>query len=135
MLGNLALARFALLRALRLRPPVAVDAVLHQRMAGIEHLFDFGHAVALLAFHHVAAREHQIVENRVRLRELTKQVIALEKRVVPVAGMRNHQRLHHEGVFLHQISDAGTGIDHDLVGEPLITLAVRLFVADESLAE
>ena len=66
--------------------------------------------------------------------ELLEQIVALEERVVPVAGVRDHQRLHHEGVLLHQIGDAGAGIDDDLVGQALIALAVGLLVADEGLA-
>ena len=41
----------------------------------------------------------------------------------------NHQRLHRHTVFLHQIRDAGIGVDDDLVGEThQPTLIVALHV-------
>ena len=65
---------------------------------------------------------------------LAEQVVALEERIVAVAGMRDDQRLHGHGVFFHEVRDARIGIDHDLVGEPLHAAAVALLVADEFLA-
>ena len=102
-------------------------------MAGVEHGLDFRLAVFLLARHHVAAREHQVIDNRVRLGPLLKQVVALEERVVPETGVSDDQSLHRHRVLVHQIGDAGVRVDHDFVGERLITLAVGLLVADELL--
>src|SRR3546814_1800349 len=39
------------------------------------------------------------------------------------------------GVFLHDIADAGVGIDHQLIGQPAHPLAVEQLVMDELLAE
>jgi hypothetical protein len=90
----------------------------------IEHFFDLRHAVALFALHYIAAGKHQVIENGVSLGKLTEQIVALEERVVAVRGVRNYERLHHEGVFLHQIGDARAGIDDDLVGEAGVALAI-----------
>ncbi len=66
---------------------------------------------------------------------LLEQVVILEEAVVAVAGVRDYQYLHRQGVLLHQIGDAGVRIDDDFVGEPLHALAVALLVGDEILAE
>jgi len=48
----------------RMRAFVAVDAVVTQRVAGIEYLLDFLDTVALLAFGDVVARENEVVNDR-----------------------------------------------------------------------
>src|SRR5438046_10446129 len=67
------LARALVLRRQRLRPLEPVDTMPAERMAGVEYRLDFRLAVLLLAPHHVAAREHQVIDNRVRLGPLLKQ--------------------------------------------------------------
>ena len=76
--------------------------------------------VPLLAFGDEAAGEGEIIENAVRVRPLPEQMIGAEKVVVAEAGVRDHQRLHRHGVLLHQIGDAGVGVDDDLIGEACI---------------
>ena len=105
-----------------------------KRMAGVDYLLDRPDAVALLTLHHVAAREHQVVEDRIRIGPLAKEVVTLEERVVAVARMRDHQRLHRERIFLHEVRDAGIGVDDDLVGESLVALAIKRLVPDELLS-
>ena len=90
----------------RIRPFVAIDPVIHQRMAGVEQVFNSINAVAFFALHDVLLGEHQVVDDRAGVGPGAKQVIALEEAVVAVAGVRDHQRLHADGVFFHQISDA-----------------------------
>ena len=63
------------------------------------------------------AGEGEIVENAAGVGPLLEQVIVLEKMVMAERGMRDHQRLHRHGVLFHDVTDAGVGIDHDLVGE------------------
>ena len=117
-----------------LRPPETIDAVTAERMARIEHGLDFRLPVLLLARHHIPACEHEVVEDGVRLGPLLKEIISLEERVVPEAGMCDHERLHGHGVLFHEIRDAGVRVDHDFVGERLIPLSIGLLVADELLA-
>ena len=119
----------------RARMAVTAHTVVLQRMAGIEHFLDRGDAMALFAAHHVLAREDHVIDDRVGVGPLAKQVVALEERVVPVAGMRDDQRLQRHRVLLHQIADAGVGVDHDLVGQAARALAIIVLVADELLAE
>ncbi len=106
------------------RTLVAVHAVVHQRMAGIQQIFHLSHSVALFAFRHVFPGKHQIVDDRTGIGPGSKQIIALEERVVAVAGVGDDQRLHREGVLLHQIGDARIRVDHDLVGEPHQTMLI-----------
>ena len=113
---------------------VAIDAVVHQRMTGIQHFFHFIHTVALFALHDVVLGEYQVIDDRTGVGPGAEQVVALEERVVAVTGVRNHQRLHHHGVFFHQIGDAGIGVDYDLVGKAHLAAAVVLFVRHKMLA-
>ena len=122
------------LQCRRGRAAIAVDAVRHQRVAGVEHLLDRRGTVPLLALHHVAAGEDEVVEDRVGRGPLPEQVIALEEGVVAIAGVRDDQRLRRHRVLLHQVGDAGIGIDDDFVGEALHAAPVGLLVADELLA-
>ena len=125
--------RFGLERA-RARPPIAVDAVQHERMACVQNVFHGGRTMPLFAFHDVAPREDQVVEDGVGRRPLQKQVVAFEKRVVAVGRMRYHQCLRRHRVLLHQVRDAGVRVDDDLVGETLHAAAICLLVADELLS-
>ncbi len=114
--------------------PVTVDAVRHQRVAGVEHLLDGHGPVPLLAGHHVAAGEDQVVEDGIGGGPLLEQMVALEERIVAVARVRDDQRLRRHRVLLHQVRDARIGVDDDLVGEPLHAPAIGLLVAYELLA-
>ena len=96
---------------------------------------DRGDPMALFATHHVLPREDHVIDDRIGVGPLAKQVVALEERVVPVAGVRDDQRLQRHRVLLHQIADAGVGVDHDLVGQAARALAIIVLVADELLAE
>ncbi len=50
-------------------------------------------------------------------------------------GVRNHQGLHRHGVLLHDVADAGVGVDDELVGERAVALAVHGLIARKVLAE
>jgi hypothetical protein len=52
---------------------------------------------------------------------------------VAIAGVRHHQRLHGDGVLLHQVGDAGIGVDDDIHRPALLALFVALFGFDELL--
>ena len=117
-----------------LRAAVAVDAVVHQRMAGVEQVLDRPDAVALLAFADVVPRVDQVVDDRRRIGPHLEQVVALEEAVVAVGRMGDHQGLHGHGVFFHQVGDAGIGVDDDLVGQAHVAAAVVLLGGDELLA-
>ena len=86
---------------------VTVDPVRHQRMRGVERLLDREPALALLALRHVGLGEFEIVENAVGIGPLLEQIVVLEEMVVAERRMRDHQRLHGRGVFLHQVGNAG----------------------------
>ncbi|MCY1406639.1 hypothetical protein D9M71_219110 [compost metagenome] len=113
---------------------VAVHAVVHQGVAGIEQVLDGINAMALLALHDVLLGEHQVVDDRAGIGPGAEQVVALEETVMAVAGVSHHQGLHAHGVFFHQVGDARVGIDHDFVGQPHLPPAVRFFRAEEMFA-
>ena len=114
---------------------IPADALAHQRVRGIQHLFDRLDAMPLLGARDIVLGKRQIVEDRVGLGPLPEQVVVLEEVVVAERGMRDHQRLHGHGVFLHDVADARVGIDHDLVGQRAGALAVHGLVAREVLAK
>ncbi|ABA50205.1 hypothetical protein BURPS1710b_2028 [Burkholderia pseudomallei 1710b] len=118
-----------------LRPLVAVDAVIHQRVARVEQFLDAIEPVALLAFGDVVLRVHEIIDDRVRVGPQPEQVVALEERVVPVRRVRDDERLHRHRVLFHQIRDARVRVDDDLVREPHLPAAVALLGRQEVLAE
>ncbi|MNE98863.1 hypothetical protein D3C80_1974490 [compost metagenome] len=76
-------------------------------MTGVEQFFHFIHAVALFAFGNVFPRENQIIDNRAGISPAAEQIVIFEERVMPVTGMRHHQRLHGDGIFFHQIGNTG----------------------------
>ncbi len=118
-----------------LRPLVTIHPEVHQRMAGVEQFLHRVDAVLLFAFGDVVLGKQQIVDDGRGIGPGLEQVVVLEEGVVAVAGVGHHQGLHRHGVLLHQIGDAGIGVDDDLVGQPhLATLVVALGV-DEALAE
>ena len=49
--------------------------------------------------------------------------------------MGNHQRLHGQGVFFHQVRDARIGVDDDLVGQAHLAAAIATLGGDELLAK
>ena len=52
-----------------------------------------------------------------------------------VTGVGDHQRLHGDGVLLHQVGDAGVGVDHDFVGEAHLAAPVAALHLHELFAE
>src|SRR3546814_6187508 len=84
---------------------IAVDALVHQRMGGVQHPFDRQLAVAFLALGDVALGEFQIVENALRVGPLLEDIIILEEMIMSEGGMGDDQGLHRRAVFLHQIVD------------------------------
>src|SRR6516164_4242100 len=57
---------------------VAIDAVVLQRVSGVQHPLDCFGSVPLLAFLDIVACETEIVEDPVRIGPLSKQIIVLE---------------------------------------------------------
>ena len=51
------------------------------------------------------------------------------------SGMRHDQSLHCHGVLLHDVADAGIGIDYDLISKTLQTLPVQGLVESKALAK
>ncbi len=133
---GLALAPSAQLlrQALAAGAAVAVDAVVGQRVAGVEVLLDLGQAVALLAFGDVVLGVDEVVDDRRRVGPHAKQVVALEEAVVAVGGVGDDQGLHRQRVLLHQVGDAGVAVDDDLVGQPHVAALVVALGGDELLA-
>jgi hypothetical protein len=118
-----------------LRPAIAVDPVMHQRMAAVEDLLHRVQPMTLLALRDVGLGIDQVIDDRAGIRPHPEQVVALEERVVAETGVGHHQRLHRHGVFFHQVGDARIGIDHDLVRQPHVAAPVVLLAGDELLAE
>ena len=118
----------------RRRAFVAVHAVVHQRMAGVEQILHRIDAMALFALGDVLPGEYQIVDDGAGIGPAAEQVVALEEGVVAVAGVGDDQRLHAHGVLFHQIGDAGVGVDDDLVGQTHLPALVVLLRVQEVLA-
>jgi hypothetical protein len=116
-------------------PAIAVDRIVHQRVRRVDHPLHRGDAVLLLAARDIGLGEIEVVENAVRVGPFLEQVVVLEEMIVAEGGVRHDQRLHGHGVLLHDVADAGVGIDDDLIGEAGIALAVHGLVAREALAE
>ena len=114
---------------------VAVHAVAAQGMRRVEHALDGGLAVALLASGDVVLGEFEIGEDAFGVRPDAEQVVVLEEVVVAEGGMGDDERLHRRRVLLHDVADAGIGVDDDLVGEGAQPLAVADLVLGEMLAE
>ena len=112
-----------------------MNAVALQRVRRIERALHCILAVAIFELRDQRARELEIIENAVSVGPLLEHVVVFEKMAVAIASVRQHQRLHRRGVFLHDINDARIGIDDDLVCEALIALAIHRFIAREMLAE
>ena len=104
-------------------------------MRRIEHRLHGLVAVSLLALRHVALGEAQVVDNVVGLRPHLELVIVLEEVVVPVGGMRDHERLHRHGIFFHDVADARVGVDDELVGQTAHAALIEGLVAREALAK
>ena len=115
----LALALLLLAQVELLAAGVAVHAVRHERVRRIERALDRDVAVALLALRDVALGEVQVVEDALGIGPQLEQVVVLEEMIVTERGVRDHQRLHGRGVFLHEVGNARRRVDHDLVGEAL----------------
>ncbi len=94
-------------------------------MAGVEQLLNLDHAIALFAIGDVVTGKNQVVNNGAGIGPTAEQVVIFEKGVVAVAGMGHHQRLHGNGVLLHQVSDTRVGVDHNLVGQPLLPVLIE----------
>ena len=105
-----------------------------QRVAGVEKFLHHLLTVALLALGDIVPGIDQVVDDGRRVGPHPEQVIALEKAVVAIGGMGDHQRLHRHRVLLHQVADAWVGVDHDLVGQSHVAALVVLLGADELLA-
>ncbi len=95
---------------------VAMHAVVHQRMGAVQHPLDRRLAVSLLAIGDVALGEFEVVEDAPGIRPLLEQPVVLEEVVMPEGGMGDDQRLQGRGVLLHDIGEAGVGVDDDLIG-------------------
>jgi hypothetical protein len=113
---------------------IAVHAEISQGVAGVEHGFHRVQPIAFLAFSDIAARKDQVIDDGRGICPHAKEVIALEKAVVAVGRMGNHQGLHGRGVFFHQVADAGVGVDDDFIGQPHVAAAVALVGGNELLS-
>ncbi|MOA10889.1 hypothetical protein D3C78_1307960 [compost metagenome] len=93
-------------------------------MAGIQPLLHGVQAMALLALGDEIPGVDQIVDDAARIRPHAEQVVVLEEAIVPIGRVGDHQRLHGGGVFLHQVADAGIGIDDDLIGQAHVAASI-----------
>ena len=98
-------------------------------------MFNFLIAVFLLTFGDVIFGKYQVIDNGTSICPGLEQVVAFEKRVMPIAGVCHYQRLHGDSVFFHQVSNTRIGIDHYLVGQPHVATAVLLLSLNKLFAE
>ena len=113
----LGLALAVLLQVQRARAAVPVHAMARQGVRRVQHALHRRDAIAVLAPAHVFPRELQVVDDGGGFRPLPEQVVVAEEMVVAERRVRDHQRLHRRRVLLHQVADAGVGVDHHLVGQ------------------
>ncbi len=114
---------------------VAMDAVALQAVRRIEGPFHRHMAVALFAIDDEALGEIEVLQDPFGLGPLLEQIVVLEEVVMAEGRMRDDQRLHRGGVFLHDVADARVGVDDDLVGEAAQPLPVARLVLGEVLAK
>ncbi len=125
----------ALLRQAGAPTAVAVDALVHQGVGRVQDPLDGRDSVLLLAGGDIALGEAEVVQDAGGVGLFLEQIVVLEEVVMAESRVRDDQRLHGHGVLFHEVGDAGVGVDHDLVGEARIALAVERLVAGEALPE
>lgn len=77
------LPRFLLLQRDFLRTFIAVDAVVHQRVAGVEQFLYFVDAIALFALGDVLTGKDQIVDDRAGVGPAAKQIVIFKNELCP----------------------------------------------------
>ena len=103
-------------------------------MRSVKHFLNCIDTIFFFALHDVLLGEHQVIDDCIGLGPLPKQVVALEKGIVSVTGVSDHQRLHGHGVLFHEVRNAGVGIDHHLVGKVLLPGFVQMLVNRKGFA-
>ncbi len=116
-------------------PPVAVNAQVHEGVARVQEALHGVLPVALLALGDVVPGEDQVVDDGPGAGPLAEQMVALEEGVVAVGRVGDDQGLHGQGVLLHEVGDAGVGVDDDLVGQAHLPAPVAVLRGQEVLAE
>ena len=96
-------------------------------MAGVNNQLDRIDAIALFTVSDIIFCKHHIVDDGIGIGPGTKQIIALEKRIMTVSCMRNHQCLHGQRIFLHQIGNAGIGVNNNFIGQPHLAALIAFF--------
>lgn len=127
------MSRFLFLQRDFLRALIAIDAVIHQRVAGVEQFFYFIHSVAFFTAGNVISGENQIIDDRTGIRPAPEEIIIFKKGVVAVTGVRHDQRLHGDGIFFHQVGNAGIRVDHNFISQSLLTMLIQTFRLNELL--
>ena len=113
---------------------IAIYAVVHQGVAGVENILHLIYAVALLALENKITGKHHVVDNAIGTGPLFKQIIVFKKGIVAVTGMGNNQGLHGHGVIFHQIGYTRIRVDNNFVSKPLLPLFVGLAIGDKLLS-
>jgi hypothetical protein len=103
-------------------------------MAAVEEQLDRFQPMFFFAGRDVVFCVDQVVDDRGRIGPHAEEVVALEKAVVAVGRVRDHQGLHRHRVFFHQVADARVAVDDDLVGQPHVAAFVVFLGGDELLA-
>lgn len=73
------LSRFLFLQRDFLRALIAIDAVIHQRVAGVEQFFYFIHSVAFFTAGNVISGENQVIDDRAGIRPAPEEIIILKR--------------------------------------------------------
>ncbi len=77
------LSRFLFLQRDFLRALIAIDAVIHQRVAGVEQFFYFIHSVAFFTAGNVIPGENQVIDDRAGIRPAPEEIIIFKKELWP----------------------------------------------------
>ena len=104
-------------------------------MADIKQRLDLVNAVFFLTIGNVVAGKNQVIDDRAGISPGFKQIVIFKEGIMPIASVSHHQRLHRDAVFLHQIRDAGVGIDNNFVSQPHLSTFIVLLGGNEFFAE
>ncbi len=108
-----------------LRALIAIDAVIHQRGRSRAVFLLHPPVAFFTAGNNVIPGENQVSTIELASVQLRKSIIIL-KGVVAVTGVRHDQRLHGDGVFFHQVGNAGIRVDHNfMLPASLLTMLIQ----------
>ena len=113
----------------------AMDSMGLQGVGGVHQALHCALAIALLALGDEALGEFQIIENGACVGEIAEGLVVLEEVIMTKGGVGDDEGLHRRRIALHDIGNAGAGIDDDLIGQTHEPLAIHHLVLGIVFAE